>query len=233
MKLKGGRFENFVEATQGKAKAMDVEIKQAVKEWQKVHPEIRQRAVDAGLDVGDLGPEYYPHFVDYDRIFKDKNTYNEAINHLVKTKQADSVEDAIKKLSYARDTTRNRSFGNLEASRLIDLPFYDKTPNSFRQYIQSSTRRIAQTEVFGAKDENALKLIAKAGAKGFDTEAMKNAYDIAVGAKKYNRDLESASRNIRRYTTTTRLGLGALTNTSQSVNTGIVTGHIRTMTAML
>jgi len=232
-KLKGKEFENFVDATQGKESPISPKVTQAVGEWQAIHPQIRQRAVSAGLDVGDLGPNYYPHFIDYDRVFGDKNTYNEAINHLVKSGQAPDQAEAIKLLGYARDTSRNRTFGNLEASRQIDLPFYDKTNNSFRQYIQSATKRIANTETFGAKDEEALKLITKAGSEGFDTEAMKNAYDIAVGARKYNQATEKASRNIRRYTTTTRLGLGALTNVSQSVNTGIVAGHFRTMGAML
>lgn len=232
-KLKDKEFENFVDATQGNAKPLNDKVVKAVAEWQAVHPQIRQRAVDSGLDVGDLGPNYYPHFIDYDRVFKDKNTFNEAINHLVKTGQAKNQQEAIKLLGYARDVSRNRAFGNLESSRLVDLPFYDKTNNSFRQYLQSSSRRIAQTENFGAKDEKALDLITKAGNEGYDTEAMKNAYDVAVGAKKYNQSTEKASRNVRRYITTTRLGLGALTNTSQSVNTGIVTGHLRTLNSMI
>jgi len=226
-------FENFVDATQGLAEPKNATIAQAVSEWQAVHPQIRQRAVDAGLDIGDLGPNYYPHFINYDEVFKNRNTYNEAINHLVKTGQAKTPEDAIQLLSFARDTSRNREFGNLEASRLIDLPNYDKTPNSLINYLNGSTKRIAHTETFGAKDENALKLIGKIGLEGGDTEAAKNAFDIAVGAKKYNPTSEKISGNIRKYLTTTRLGLGALTNVSQNVNTGIVTGHLRTMGAML
>lgn len=226
-------FENFVEATQGLAKPKNPMIMQAVKEWQGTHPGIRDRAVAAGLEVGDLGPEYYPHFIDYDRVFKDKNTYNQAINHLVESGQAPSQEEAIKLLNYAKDTSRNRQFGNLEASRLVDLPFYDKTPNSLISYLGGSAKRIANTETFGAKDEKALRLITKAGQQGYDTEATKNAYDVAVGAKQYNPTTDKILKNVRRYNTTTRLGLGALTNISQNVNTGIVTGHLRTAGAML
>lgn len=228
-KLKGDKFENFVEATQGLTKPMNAKVAQAVQEWQAVHPSIRERAVNAGLDVGDLGQTYYPHFIDYDRVFKDRNTYNEAINHLVKTGQAPTQEEAIKLLGYARDVSRNRQFGNLEAARLVDLPFYDKTPNSLISYLSGSAKRIAQTETFGAKDEKALNLIKNIGLEGGDTEAAKNAYDVAVGAKQYNPTTSKISQNIRRYVTTTRLGLGALTNVSQNVNTGIVTGHMRTL----
>lgn len=233
MKLKGDDFANFVEATQERAKPANDTIKKAVAEWQATHPQIRDRAVAAGLDVGDLGKTYYPHFIDYDRIFKDTNTYNKAINHLVETGQASTQEEAIKQLGFARDKSRNRTFGNLEASREIDLPFYDKTPNSLKSYIQSASKRVAQTESFGQKDERALELITKAGAEGRDTEAMKNAFDIAAGAKKYGETPEAISRGIRQYITTTRLGLGALTNVSQNVNTGVVTGHYRTMGAAL
>jgi len=230
-KLKGKAFENFVDATQGLAKPLNPRIAQAVQEWKALHPAIRQRAVDAGLDVGDLGENYYPHFIDYDRVFKDTNTFNKAINHLVETGQAPNQDEAIKLLGFARDTSRNRQFGNLEASRLVDLPFYDKTPNSLISYLSGSGKRIAQTETFGAKDEKALKLISQIGQEGGDTEAAKNAYDVAVGAKQYNPTTTNVSQNIRRYITTTRLGLGALTNVSQNVNTGIVTGHMRTLAA--
>lgn len=224
-------FENFVEAAQGLAEPRNARVAQAVDEWRTNHPAIRQRAVDAGLDVGDLGPNYYPHFIDYDRIFKDKNTYNESLNHLVKTGQAQSAEEAIKLLSFARDVSRNRQFGNLEASRLVDLPFYDKTPNSFISYLSGSAKRIANTETFGKDDQEALKLIARAGQEGYDTEVMKNAFDVAVGAKQYNPTTANASRIARQYITTTRLGQGALTNISQNVNTGVVTGHMRTLAA--
>jgi hypothetical protein len=232
-KLKGKDFQSFVYATQDKGLPRNPEVAQAVKEWQAVHPTIRDRAVAAGLDVGDLGPNYYPHFVDYDKLFKNRNDYNKAVNHLVESGQAADQAAAIKLLGYARSVSRNRAFGNLEASRLADLPLYDRTPNSLVSYLSGSAKRIAQTETFGAKDQKALKLIAKAGEDGYDTEAMKNAYDVAVGAKQYNPTTSKASSKIRGYMTTTRLGLSALTNATQPVNTGIVTGHMRTMRAML
>lgn len=231
MKVKEKDFDNFVDATQGLAEPKNPQIAQAVKEWQGTHPQIRDRAIKAGLDVGDLGEKYYPHMVDYDAIYKNRSTFNEAINHLVQTGQAKDQADAIKLLGYARDSSRNRTFGNLEASRLVDLPMYDKTPNSLRSYLQGSSRRTVQAETFGKGDEKALDLISKAGQEGYDTEAAKNAYDVAVGAKKYNPSTQKFSGNVRRYITTTRLGLGALTNVSQSVNTGIVTGHLRTLGA--
>lgn len=232
-KLKGKSFENFVDATQGLAQPKDAKVAQAVQEWQAAHPAIRDRAVKAGLDVGDLGQNYYPHFIDYEKVFKDKNTYNDAINHLVKTGQAATPEEAIKALGYARDVSRNRQFGNLESSRLLDLPYYDKTPNSLVSYLSGSGKRIAQAETFGAKDEKALKLIKNVGVEGGDTEAAKNAYDVAVGAKRYNPTTSKISGGIRQANSTTSLGLGALTNSTQSVNTGIVTGHLRTLGAMV
>lgn len=226
-------FENFVDATQGIAPPRNARVAKAVGEWQQVHPTIRDRAVAAGLDVGDLGPNYYPHFVDYDRIFKDSNTYNKSINHLVESGQAKTPEEAISLLNYAKDVSRNRKFGNLEAAREVDLPFYDKTPNSLISYLSSSAKRIADTENFGAKDERALNLIKRIGQEGGDTEAAKNAFDVASGAKQYTATTSNISKNIRRYVTTTRLGLGALTNVSQNVNTGIVTGHLRTLGAAI
>lgn len=226
-------FENFIDAVEGKAQPANDRIAKAVAEWKAVAPTIRERAIQAGLDVGDLGPNYYPHFVDLEGLFKNRSAFNEAVNHLVQSGQAKDTAEAIKALGYARDVSRNRRFGNLEASRMVDLPMFDKTPGSLSKYLQGSARRIAQTETFGAKDEKALDLIARAGEEGFDTEAMKSAYDVAVGARKYSPDAQRISGNVRKYMTTTRLGLSALSNVSQSVNTGIVTGHFRTMGAML
>jgi hypothetical protein len=232
-KLKDKEFNNFVEATQGKENPLNGKVVKAIEEWKSVHPYIRQRGVDAGLEIGDLGDNYYPHFIDYDKIYKDKNTYNQAINHLVNTGQAETKEKAIELLGFARDTSRNREFGNLEASRIVDLPFYDKSKASLASYIQGATDRVTKTELFGKGDEKALKLIKNIAVEGGDTEAAKNAFDVAVGAKNYNQVTSKISSGIRHYTTVTRLGLGALTNVSQSVNTGIVTGHMRTMGAML
>lgn len=232
MKLKGKEFENFIDATQGNAKPLNESVSKAITEWRSTHPEVRQRGLDAGLNIGDLGETYYPHFIDYDKIYKDKNTYNEAINHLVTTKQAATPEKAIELLSRARDISRNREFGNLEASRIIDLPFYDRSKNTLASYINSSADRITKAEVFGKSDEKALGLIKQIGLEGGDTEAAKNAFDVAVGAKQYNHTASKVSGGIRQYVTTTRLGLGALTNISQNVNTGVVTGHLRTMGAI-
>jgi hypothetical protein len=231
--LKGKDYENFVDATQGLAKANSPKVEQAVAEWKAVHPAIRDRAIAAGLDVGDLGESYYPHMIDYDEVFKDKNKYNQAINHIVETGQAANAEEAIQLLGYARDVSRNRKFGNLEASRLVDIPFYDKTKNSLTSYIQGSSKRIAQAEIFGKSDEKALEKIARIGKEGGDTEAAKNAYDVAVGARQYSPTSSKVSGAIRKYNTVTKLGLGALTNMSQNVNTGIVTGHLRTVKSML
>jgi hypothetical protein len=222
-------FENFIHATQGLEKPKNELVAKAVSEWRAVHPTIRERGINAGLDIGDLGTEYYPHFIDYQKIFSDVNTKNAAINHLIETGQATDQEDALQKLARARDVSRNRAFGNLEASRMLDLPMYDKTPNSLINYLSSSANRITQAESFGKQDEKALNLIAKAARQGYDTEAMQNAYNVSVGAKQYNPTASAVSAGIRKYITTTRLGLGALTNSAQGINTGIVTGHMRTL----
>lgn len=231
-KLKDKEFENFIDATQGNAKPLNANVERAITEWQSTHPQIRERGQEAGLNIGDLGETYYPHFIDYDKIYKDKNTYNAAINHLVTTGQAATPEKAIELLGHARDVSRNREFGNLEASRLIDLPFYDRSKATLASYLNGSADRITKAEIFGKEDEHALKLIKQIALEGGDAEAAKNSFDVAVGAKKYNPTASKISGGIRQYVTTTRLGLGALTNVSQNVNTGIVTGHMRTLGSM-
>jgi hypothetical protein len=231
--LRGKDFGSFVDAVEGKVAPATPKIAKAVEEWRTVAPAIRNQATKVGLDVGDLGPKYYPHFIDFEKLKNGSSSYNRAINHLVSTGQAQDIPGAIKLLNYARDTSRNRKFGNLEASRIVDLPGYDKTPDSLRRYLQGSTRRIAHTQTFGSEDQKALNLLAKIGEKGGDVESAKNAFNIAVGAKRYGADGQKISNAIRSYNTTTRLGLGAISNAAQNVNTGIVTGHLRTLGALV
>jgi hypothetical protein len=224
---------NFGDVVEGKAKPVSPKQALAVKEWQKVAPTIRARGLKAGLDIGDQsgasGKGYFPHMIDFEKLGK-PNRFNQAVNHLVDTKQAKTPEEAVQLLNYARDVARNRPNGNLEAARLVDLPDYDKSSSALSHYIAGATKRIAHVETFGPSDEHAIKLLTKIAKEGGDSTAAKNAFDIAVGAKKYDSNLISpqTSGKIRSFNTLTKLGTAAISNATQSVNTATVAGYRRT-----
>lgn len=222
-------FGNFVDAVEGKGTAQSSKIAQAVKEWKSVTPEIRQRATSAGIDVGNLGETYFPHYHDYNKLFKDKNAYNDALNHLVQSGQAKDPQEAIKQLSFARGISRSRTINNLDKSRIIDLPGYDKSKNALLNYISGAAHSIGQAEHLGPKDEKGLALIEQIARENGDAQTAKKAYDIAVGAKTYEGASSKVSKALRGYMGLTKLGKGAITNATQNVNTAIVSGHLRTI----
>lgn len=222
-------FPHFVDVVEGKAVAKSPKIEQAAKEWRAVAPEIRQRAVKAGIDVGDLGPNYFPHYHDYDKLFKDKNAYNAAINHLVTTGQAKTADDAVKQLSFARGISRNRTIGNLDKARIFDLPGYAKDKNALLKYISGSAHNIGQAEHLGVNDKKGLKLITQIARENGDAETAKKAYDVAVGALQHNQSTSKVSAALRGFQGVTKLGKGAITNATQPINTVAVSGYHRAL----
>lgn len=232
--FKLGREEraNFGDVVEGKAKAVSQNQKQAVKEWKVLSPQIRDRGMAAGLEIGDRGPKYFPHMIDFDKLSK-RNNFNVAVNHLVKTGQAKTPEEAVALLRQAQDIARTRPQGNLEASRLVDLPFYDKSTNAIGRYIHGASSRITQVEHFGFKDAKALRLITRIAREGGDDAAAREAFDVLAGAKKYNPTAVKVSNGLRKFNTLTKLGTAGISNAGQSVNTGTVAGYHRVLKASI
>lgn len=225
--LNNNEFKNFVDVAEGNTSPISQKVAQAVQEWTKIREDVYSIAKQSGFDIGRL-ENYFPHTYD-PAIFTNKNKYNEAINHLVNSGQAKTQTEAIRILSHVQDIIRNRRHGNLEIERLVNLPNYEKTKNALFGYLDSAANRIAQVNTFGQNDEGALKLIEQIARQGGDASTVKDMFDIAVGAKKYGETSQQISRTLRNFNTVTKLGLGAITNAGQSVNTATVTGAVRTL----
>jgi hypothetical protein len=226
-KLAKADFDNFVDVAEGKAAPKNADVALAAQEWMMVRDQVYQMAKASGLDIGNI-TDYFPHRYDPD-IFKNRDKWAQAIDHLLKTGQAADVAEAEQILRGARDVVRNRRYGNLELPREIDLPGYERTKDALFGYIESAAKRIASAHVLGKEDEAAMRLITKIGAQGGDASAAKNLFDIATGAKQYGEIQQQISGVLRAYNIITKLGLGALTNAGQSLNTATVTGGMRTL----
>ena len=224
--LSKAEFVNFVDASEGKAKPLNQKVAQALNEWTGVRSEIYQTAKSSGLDIGKL-ENYFPHRFD-PKMFEGDN-FVKAVQHLVETKQAATTDEAAKMLRYAQDTVRNRRHGNLEIERIVNLPGYEKTKDALLDYISSASDRISQVKNFGQNDDIAMELINRVGQEGFDASATKNLFDIAIGAKQYGDLQGNISQTLRSTNALTKLGLGAITNTGQNLNTATVTGLVRTI----
>jgi hypothetical protein len=223
-KLSDADFRSFVVAAEGKVQPRTPLIAKAVDEWSAVRDEVYQRAKAAGLDIGHQ-EAYFPHVFE-EGTFKGKG-WSDAISHLVESGQAESRADAAQMLRYAQDVVRNRRYGNLEAERELNLPFYKRTKDVlFGQggYLEAASNRIAQVETFGEKDVNALRLIDRIGQEGGDAGAAKQLFDISVGATKYGELQRKVGGALRGANTVASLGLSAITNVGQTANTAAVAG---------
>lgn len=224
--LKGKDFENFVDVAEGKAAPLNEKVAAAASEWGQIRAEVYETAKQAGLDIGKI-ENYFPHTYD-ESLFKGDN-YKKAIRELMQSGQAATELDAAKILRHAQDVIRNRRHGNLELERLVNLPGYQKTPDALFGYLESAANRVAQVQRFGKDDAAALQLINGIAEEGGDASTARSLFDIAAGATKYGELQTKVSGALRTYNTVTKLGLGAVTNVGQNVNTATVVGALRTL----
>lgn len=223
-------FSQFVDVVEGKTQPANEQVAKAAAEWGKVRAEVLATGQAAGLDIGRL-ENYFPHVYD-EAAFKGDN-FQAAIQHLVDSGQAKDQGEAVKLLEYAQNRLKGTPHGNLEFERLVDLPGYQKTHEAlFSRYLDSASNRIAQAQVFGKDYEKANQLIAQVGQEGGDTGAVDNLFKISTGQAKYGQLQQKVSKTLRGYNSVTKLGLGALTNAGQSINTATVTGALRTLTSI-
>lgn len=203
-------------------------IAQAVQQWQQAIPEIRDRAVSTGIDVGDLGPNYFPHsFKDLESVTGRK----QLAQRMVDGGEANTVGEAIGKIRLMqKDYTR--TFGNLEKNRTTNIGGYEKTHEALLNYISRSFDRITKAEQFGGKNEALNELMAHVESEGYNV-AKGSTFDktlrTAIGDTDYSTAAHKVSRAIRSVNAYRSLSTASVTNASQLVNTATVGGIFRTL----
>lgn len=235
--LKKRDYNKFVDtldtmARGGEVSGVSPKIQRAISEWQRMIPTIRQSAVDAGIDVGDLGDTYYPH--NYSKLLSTSKGTQKAIDHLVKTGQADNSVEAANMLQHMKQRYAT-PFGHFENSRKLDLPGYDRGKDSLVSYVAGAFNKISHAEQFGANGEKAASLIDDIGkAKGDAAKlsALKS-YMISSGSYQWDRPSSylKGTSAIRSFNRLRSLGLSAILNAGQTTNTASVAGIWRTARA--
>lgn len=222
-KLKRSEFKEFVGGldTLSKGKKIDLspKVRQAVREWSENIPKIRERAVKAGVDVGDLGPYYFPR--NYSQLLKTEKGFNKAAEALVKSGQAVDKLEASRMLNQMK-RKYSTSFGHFENARKADLPDYDKDPDAILNYLEGAYRRIAHAEVFGPKGEKAGQLLKELDTqRPFLSKRNLDYFRAATGERVFDRPelLEKSLGAARGVMTITKLGTASVANIQQSVNT--------------
>ena len=232
LKLNNKEFPRFVDALKALSKGEDPgvitpNIQQAINEWSQAIPQVREVAGKVGLDVGDLGPYYFPQ--NYSELLNNQAGLNKTANALVKSGQAKTIGEALQQLQFMKRQYSTK-FGHFEESRKVDLPGYDKSKNALISYIQGAFNKIGDVEQFGPKGEIASKLISQLGSEGQDAERASRLVKIANGTEEYNQPgLEKVSGAMRAFNRVTKLGLSAILNAGQLTNTATKGGFFRTV----
>lgn len=225
-------FTTFVQTLdkldKGEPVTMPPHIQQAIAEWNAAIPEIRARAVAAGLDVGDLGPNYFPR--QYKDLYNNRGL-GKLAEQMVREGRATDLGDAMGKLQFMK-TEYQRPFGNLENTRKFDLAGYETTHEALGNYINRSFDRITKAEQFGHKNEVLHELQGRAQQEGYNA-APGSTFDkyikIALGDVDKSTTGHKISSGIRKVNALRSLSAAGLSNATQLTNTATVAGIGRTI----
>lgn len=231
-KLSNGRdMPNFVDVIEGKAAPINKKVAQAVTEWQGLAKRIEGRALESGIHMGHI-EDYFPHMFDK-KFFSDKKTYNQAIEHLVNTGQASDIQNAVQMLNDMREPWQGgHRFGNLEKARNADIPGYRTDKGVIRSYIDKSARRIAEADQFGKDNEHVDRLFGQMAKEGKDANAAQEHFNAYFNPAKAGA-ISKAAGGVRKGTSYLTLSKAAISHSTQTSNTAIVTGITRTAHAWL
>jgi len=191
---------------------------------------------DEFLDiVNRINPEtYVPHAIDKVKLATNRDRF---IKYMVKTGQMNEGTATVFADKLIRGEPFYRAIGDflpkarkagwLEKPRLFDLPRFvlRRDKNLLYEYVENTTRRLAQTAVFGKNNERfdeLAKLLRIADPDKADAVllALKRQLRIAprdIGAEK-------VSSAIRRFQGYTKLGRAGISNLNQTINTASTVG---------
>lgn len=210
----------------GETPDMTPKIAKAVEEWSAATPSIRERALKAGIEMGDQGKYYFPQNHKITR--RNQGAFLQA---MVDNGKATDIADARAKMQFMKNDTYN-PFGSLDKSRELDMPGYEMTKEAIGNYIHGAFDRITKAEQFGAKGEGIPELLAHMTTEGYDSSpgsTVETYMQKALRLHRYNDTGKAASSAVRQFVAVTSLGTSAVSNATQLTNTATVGGILRTL----
>ncbi len=221
-------FNNFVDVAEAKSVPINAKVQQAFTEWADVRDQIADDAKMRGVLSG-YRSDYFPHSwdpKDLQKLLGDKNQRLAVLQGMVKSGKAHTLEEAQKILYHIDEQIRTQKSSNLEMERILeDVPGWKRDLHSLLGYVEDAAKRISYADQFGVNHEKVNQLLVKITKSGHDAVAAEQAFKMAAGGGGHSNVVDA----IRAANVFTKLGLGALTNVAQSVNTATVTGGLRTL----
>jgi 2'-5' RNA ligase len=141
------------------------------------------------------------------------------LNHMIATNQAKNMADALAKLLRHR-TNRAQRNKNLEYAREIDLPFYDPDPaRVLPSHVVGVSIRLAQVAELGQDNQVVNRLVKQIADSGGNAEWTRAAVDKILGIANKAHEKEDRLSGFLRSLQGFKLGLAAIPNATQTVNT--------------
>lgn len=231
--LKKSEQTNLARVLKGTERPISSRVLEAAVESRSVLNNIYKQGKAAGVDIPAYRKNYFPQIHNPKTFEKGSQQYNDAVDHLINTKQANGPAEAIRLLRSVRNQKTLSPYGNLSKSRKVDLPGYAENRAALHQYITRSYATIAHHQVMGVKDANLNKVLADVRKNGGDYEAAIKAYRQASGLERGSDAGERASRIATNFQGATKLGMSSVGNATQTSNTAIVGGVGRTAKNMV
>lgn len=234
-KLSKDETSNFARATQGLEEAKNAKVAKAVEEWRAVSPEIRNQFIQhSGEEIGNV-QNFFPHSIKPESLKRGSSSYNAAIKHLVDTGQVKTAGEAVNVLNFARRSgTKGNVLGSFKFAREYNLPenMYDTSKTAIANYLEGAAHSVAGAQHLGMDRagifHGANDLIGKVADRGGNADKVKQTFEQAMGLTQHSEAIGKASNAARSVQIFTKLGLGAITNAGQTVNTIVKNGFIDT-----
>lgn len=223
-------FQALKKLSKGEQPNMSDRVAKAVQEWSDNIPSVRERAVAAGIDVGDQGKFYAPQT--HSNLKGDDEI--KFINQMIAEGKATDIADARTKLQFMKNDNY-KPFGSLEKSREVDMPGYDMTRKALSDYVARAHDTISTAEQFGPKGEGKMEILARLQQEGYNSSQINKAeeyLDKALKLKQYDQTATRASSAVRQANAFMTLGTAGVSNAGQVTNTMTVAGIGRTLKNM-
>jgi hypothetical protein len=223
-------FQALKKLSNGEQPTMSDRVAKAVQEWSDNIPSVRERAVAAGIEVGDQGKFYAPQT--HSNLKGDGEI--KFINQMIAEGKATDIADARTKLQFMKNDNY-KPFGSLEKSREVDMPGYDMTKKALSDYVARAHDTIATAEQFGPKGEGKMEILARLQQEGYNSSQINKAeeyLDKALKLKQYDQTATRASSAVRQANAFMTLGTAGVSNAGQVTNTMTVAGIGRTLKNM-
>lgn len=216
-----------VDVLQGTTTTTNPKVKQASVEMGKELTTAYHTARRSGANLK-FRQNYFPHFTQVPE--KNSSGYQGAIDHLIKTKQAKTPNDAAQLLEYSRKGTHGaRKFGNFENSRNADLPDYPKTAEAYHHYLDEAYHQVAHNKVFGVPGKNSPQgkifdgMINKIASEGGDIGKVRSLFAEA-NRTQTDAKTERIANLATGFQGATKLGTSFIANAGQQVNNMVAGG---------